>query len=147
MKWRNRWSWLSEFFEGCGLGMESAPPRHQPRKPQSRRKPKVSGQPRADTLDRNMLLFSAATAAGLTWRTPAAVTLLSEQTTRFQSSLTDAAKLTPKATATGSGRRGTLRYYRRMVEALRAAGSGPLMEELDRVVSEMERVAGVQHPH
>ncbi len=42
-----------------------------------------------------------------------------------------------------NGRKGgTLRYYRKMVEALRAAGSGPLMEELDRVVSEIERLAG-----
>ena len=38
------------------------------------------------------------------------------------------------------GRDGTLWYYRALVEAFRAAGSMPLVEELDRVVSELEAV-------
>ena len=41
-------------------------------------------------------------------------------------------------------KQGTLRYYRKMVEALRAAGSSPLLEELNRVVSEIERPAAGQ---
>jgi (p)ppGpp synthase/HD superfamily hydrolase len=41
-----------------------------------------------------------------------------------------------------TGRRdGTLWYYRAMVNALRSAGSSPVVEELDRVVSELERLA------
>lgn len=40
------------------------------------------------------------------------------------------------------GREGTLWYYRSLAAAFRAAGDGPLVEELDRVVSEMERLAG-----
>ncbi len=41
-----------------------------------------------------------------------------------------------------NGRReGTLWYYRALVEAFRAGGTMPLIEELDRVVSEMERLA------
>ncbi len=43
-------------------------------------------------------------------------------------------------------KRGTLGYYRRMAQALRAAGSSPLVEELDRVVSEIERAAGCSEP-
>ncbi|HEV7860340.1 MAG TPA: HD domain-containing protein [Pyrinomonadaceae bacterium] len=40
------------------------------------------------------------------------------------------------------GREGTLWYYRALVQAYRAGGgSSPLVEELDRVVSEMERLA------
>jgi (p)ppGpp synthase/HD superfamily hydrolase len=39
------------------------------------------------------------------------------------------------------GRRGTLWYYRAMVNALRAAGVSPVVEELDRVVSELENLA------
>ncbi len=35
---------------------------------------------------------------------------------------------------------GTLWYYRSLVEAFRQAGSTPLIEELDRVVSELERL-------
>lgn len=43
----------------------------------------------------------------------------------------------------GGGRKGTLWYYRALVEAFRAAGSTPLVEELDRAVTELERlVAG-----
>jgi (p)ppGpp synthase/HD superfamily hydrolase len=43
-----------------------------------------------------------------------------------------------------TGRRdGTLWYYRAMVNALRAAGASPVVEELDRVVSELEMLAGV----
>ena len=38
------------------------------------------------------------------------------------------------------GREGTLWYYRSLVTAFRAAGDGPLVAELDRVVSELERV-------
>ncbi len=41
-----------------------------------------------------------------------------------------------------TGRReGTLWYYRAMVNALRAAGVSAAVEELDRVVSELERLA------
>ncbi len=40
------------------------------------------------------------------------------------------------------GREGTLWYYRSLVTAFRAAGDGVLLEELDRVVSEIERLAG-----
>ncbi len=39
------------------------------------------------------------------------------------------------------GRDGTLWYYRALVEAYRAAGSTALVEELDRVVTEIERLA------
>ncbi len=40
------------------------------------------------------------------------------------------------------GRDGTLWYHREILEAFRQAGSGPLVDELDRVVSELERLAG-----
>ena len=39
------------------------------------------------------------------------------------------------------GKDGTLWYYRALVKAFRAAGSTPLVEELDRVVTELERLA------
>ena len=39
------------------------------------------------------------------------------------------------------GKEGTLWYYRSLVEAFRQAGSSPLIEELDRVVSEIEKLA------
>jgi (p)ppGpp synthase/HD superfamily hydrolase len=39
------------------------------------------------------------------------------------------------------GREGTLWYYRSLVEAFRAAGSTPLVDELARVVAEIERLA------
>ena len=42
------------------------------------------------------------------------------------------------------GRQGTLWFYRAMVDALRAGGSFPLVEELDRVVSELERLASAK---
>ena len=42
------------------------------------------------------------------------------------------------------GREGTLWFYRAMVDALRAGGSFPLVEELDRVVSELERLASAR---
>jgi (p)ppGpp synthase/HD superfamily hydrolase len=38
-------------------------------------------------------------------------------------------------------REGTLWYYRALVEAFRSAGSNPVVEELDRVVGELERLA------
>ena len=41
----------------------------------------------------------------------------------------------------GGGRAGTLWYYHALVEAFRAAGSNALVEELDRVVTEIERLA------
>jgi (p)ppGpp synthase/HD superfamily hydrolase len=41
---------------------------------------------------------------------------------------------------------GTLWYYRALVEAFRAAGTYPLIEELDRVVSELESLAAVRVP-
>jgi hypothetical protein len=39
------------------------------------------------------------------------------------------------------GKEGTLWYYRSLVEAYRKAETTPLIEELDRVVSELERLA------
>lgn len=39
------------------------------------------------------------------------------------------------------GREGTLWYYRSLVEAFRAHGTTPLVEELARTVAEMERIA------
>jgi (p)ppGpp synthase/HD superfamily hydrolase len=39
---------------------------------------------------------------------------------------------------------GTLWYYRALVEAFRCAGSNPLVEELDRVVTELESLTGVR---
>lgn len=40
------------------------------------------------------------------------------------------------------GKEGTLWYYRALVRAFRAAGNSPLVEELDRVVTEMEKCSG-----
>ena len=40
------------------------------------------------------------------------------------------------------GKDGTLWYYRALVEAFGTAGSNPVVEELDRVVGELERLAG-----
>ena len=40
------------------------------------------------------------------------------------------------------GKEGTLWYYRALVTAFRAAGSNAVVEELDRVVSELEHLAG-----
>ena len=40
------------------------------------------------------------------------------------------------------GKEGTLWYYRALVAAFMAAGSNAVVEELDRVVSEVERLAG-----
>ena len=40
----------------------------------------------------------------------------------------------------GGGRDGTLWYYRALVDALRAAGSDAVVEELDRTVTELERL-------
>jgi (p)ppGpp synthase/HD superfamily hydrolase len=40
------------------------------------------------------------------------------------------------------GKEGTLWYYRALVEAFETAGPDPLVEELDRVVGELERLAG-----
>jgi (p)ppGpp synthase/HD superfamily hydrolase len=42
------------------------------------------------------------------------------------------------------GKEGTLWYYRALVETLQAADPTPLVEELDRVVSEMERLARME---
>jgi (p)ppGpp synthase/HD superfamily hydrolase len=39
------------------------------------------------------------------------------------------------------GREGTLWYYRAVVDTLKQAGASPLIEELDRVVCEIERLA------
>jgi (p)ppGpp synthase/HD superfamily hydrolase len=44
------------------------------------------------------------------------------------------------------GRDGTLWYYRALVEAFRAHGPTPLVEELERVVGEMEGLAGRDRP-
>ncbi len=40
------------------------------------------------------------------------------------------------------GRQGVLWYYRSVVDILKGAGPGPLVDELDRVVSEIERAVG-----
>jgi (p)ppGpp synthase/HD superfamily hydrolase len=40
------------------------------------------------------------------------------------------------------GKEGTLWYYRALVEAFETAGPDPIIEELDRVVGELERLAG-----
>ena len=45
------------------------------------------------------------------------------------------------------GREGTLWYYRSLVEMFRKAGSNTLVEELDRVVTEIEHLAGREAPH
>jgi (p)ppGpp synthase/HD superfamily hydrolase len=42
------------------------------------------------------------------------------------------------------GKEGTLWYYRALVETLRATDSTPLVEELDRTVSEIERLAHME---
>lgn len=44
------------------------------------------------------------------------------------------------------GRDGVLWYFRSVVEILKQAGGNPLVEELDRVVTELERVAGGPRP-
>ncbi len=41
------------------------------------------------------------------------------------------------------GKEGTLWYYRSLIEAFRTQGSMPIINELDRVVSELELLAGV----
>jgi len=40
------------------------------------------------------------------------------------------------------GKNGTLWYYRELVKAFREAGGGSIVDELDRVVQELHRVAG-----
>ena len=40
------------------------------------------------------------------------------------------------------GKEGTLWYYRAVTNALKNAGTNPIIEELERVVSELERLAG-----
>lgn len=44
------------------------------------------------------------------------------------------------------GKAGTLWYYRSLVEAFRQAGSTPIVEELESVVSALEQLAGVTLP-
>jgi len=44
------------------------------------------------------------------------------------------------------GREGSLWYYRALVETYRAIETTPLVEELDRVVTELERLAGAPVP-
>lgn len=43
-----------------------------------------------------------------------------------------------------SGKEGTLWYYRAFIEVFRSAGSSRLVDELDQVVSDMERLSDVQ---
>ena len=43
------------------------------------------------------------------------------------------------------GKEGTLWYYRSLVTAFRQHGTSDLVDELERVVSEMERLAAEQH--
>jgi (p)ppGpp synthase/HD superfamily hydrolase len=42
------------------------------------------------------------------------------------------------------GKAGSLWYYRALVDAYRAAESGPLVDELDRTLTDLERLAGVR---
>ena len=42
------------------------------------------------------------------------------------------------------GKDGTLWYYRALIQAFREAGTNPLIEELDRVVTEIERLASAR---
>ena len=42
------------------------------------------------------------------------------------------------------GKEGALWYYRALVDAFRQHGPSPLIDELDRVVTEMERLAGLE---
>jgi (p)ppGpp synthase/HD superfamily hydrolase len=42
------------------------------------------------------------------------------------------------------GREGTLWYYRSMIDVMRKFGPLPLLEELERVVSELEKLAGAK---
>jgi (p)ppGpp synthase/HD superfamily hydrolase len=44
------------------------------------------------------------------------------------------------------GKEGTLWYYRTMTHALEEKGRGPLVQELNRVVTEMEKIAGAPNP-
>lgn len=44
------------------------------------------------------------------------------------------------------GRDGTLWYYRAVTDALQEAGGGPVVDELDRAVAEMERLAADASP-
>ena len=44
-----------------------------------------------------------------------------------------------------AGREGTLWYYRALVTAFRAHGTNALLDELDRVVSEIERLAAAEN--
>jgi hypothetical protein len=39
---------------------------------------------------------------------------------------------------------GTLWYYRELLKVFRQVGTNPLIEELDRVVTELERLSNVQ---
>ncbi|MEQ9237715.1 HD domain-containing protein [Coleofasciculus sp. E2-BRE-01] len=41
------------------------------------------------------------------------------------------------------GKEGTLWYYRSLIEAFRTQGSMPIVDELDRVVSELESLVGI----
>ena len=43
------------------------------------------------------------------------------------------------------GREGTLWYYRSVTDALRQGGTSPLIEELERVVSELEKLTSGKH--
>lgn len=43
------------------------------------------------------------------------------------------------------GRKGTLWYYRAVVDTLKQVGTNPLVEELDRVVVQLERLAALRH--
>jgi GTP pyrophosphokinase len=44
------------------------------------------------------------------------------------------------------GRDGTLWYYRALVDAYHAAGGSPVLDELERTVAELERLAGAVQP-
>jgi hypothetical protein len=44
------------------------------------------------------------------------------------------------------GRDGTLWYYRSLINAFRQAGSSPLIDELDRVISELEKLVAAPGP-
>ncbi len=45
------------------------------------------------------------------------------------------------------GKEGTLWYYRALINAFNESGTNPLVQELDRIVSEIERMASTPHGH
>lgn len=67
-------------------------------------------------------------------------------TTHAQSSLTTGQSARRYGPPFNGGRSGTLWYYRALADAFRTLGPSRLAEELDRVVSELEQLAGPPPP-